>query len=179
LRQVSLGLDSGSLNFGQFYGFKRFFCQKIGGFGPKILRLYAKYFHDIGFQEKRHFSRQKVAKIAEISDHNIDPTLRGNKNGRQNISRQNVTESWMMLGPKRVQSLKFLTTNFYLRPKLFHQIDPFRPRPYFSCMASLASMHRFCAGNFFATFVSVARVFCYIHNYCQVYKDFNEQTLTK
>jgi hypothetical protein len=29
--------------------------------------------HNIGFREKRKFFRQKLAKIAEISDHNIDP----------------------------------------------------------------------------------------------------------
>jgi hypothetical protein len=32
-----------------------------------------KSYHNIGFREKRHFSGPKSAKIADISDHNIDP----------------------------------------------------------------------------------------------------------
>jgi hypothetical protein len=31
--------------------------------------------HNIGFCEKRQFFRQKLSKIAENSDHNIDPAL--------------------------------------------------------------------------------------------------------
>jgi hypothetical protein len=31
--------------------------------------------HNIGFREKRQVFRRKLAKIAEISDHNIDPRL--------------------------------------------------------------------------------------------------------
>jgi hypothetical protein len=32
--------------------------------------------HNIGFWEKRQFFRQKLAKLAENCDHNIDPSLR-------------------------------------------------------------------------------------------------------
>jgi hypothetical protein len=30
--------------------------------------------HNVGFWEKRHFFRRKLAKIAENCDHNIDPS---------------------------------------------------------------------------------------------------------
>jgi hypothetical protein len=37
--------------------------------------------HNIGFWEKRQFFRQKLAKIAEYCDHNIDPWCTGITNG--------------------------------------------------------------------------------------------------
>jgi hypothetical protein len=35
--------------------------------------MFIKMDHKIGFQEKCQFFRRKLAQIAEISDHNIDP----------------------------------------------------------------------------------------------------------
>jgi hypothetical protein len=56
------------------------FQEKRQFFHRKLAFLYSKYCyfvqktdHNIGFQEKRRFCSRKLGKIAEISDHNIDP----------------------------------------------------------------------------------------------------------
>jgi hypothetical protein len=59
--------------------FKKYFrqkkLQKIGVFDPKQSLILKNFDHNIGFWEKRQFSRRKLVKIAENCDPNIDPCL--------------------------------------------------------------------------------------------------------
>jgi hypothetical protein len=41
----------------------------------KLLLFWAEKYHNIGFQEERHFVCRKLVKIAKNCDHNIDPEL--------------------------------------------------------------------------------------------------------
>jgi hypothetical protein len=47
--------------------------EKIGVFYSKQSLIMQKFDHNIGFWEKRHFVRRRLAKIALNCDHNIDP----------------------------------------------------------------------------------------------------------
>jgi hypothetical protein len=53
---------------------KNIFAEKIGVFCSNFWKFFLqKVDHNIGFWEVRQFFRRKLAKMTEISDHNIDP----------------------------------------------------------------------------------------------------------
>jgi hypothetical protein len=56
------------------YIFVEKFSKNIGVFLLKLEQILQKFYHNIGFWEKRLFFRRKLAKIAEKCDHNIDPS---------------------------------------------------------------------------------------------------------